>query len=228
MPYGRKTYKTKRRVVKSGRVSWYNRKYSALDIAKKALKATHYMKGMINCEKKYHVAYTNIAPTTSGSLACLSQIAQGDTASTRDGNSILCRSLLINIDIAKNTNVADTKCRVILFQDIGFSVDAATLAGSDILDSSLMGTSYAPMAPVAQKTNGRFKVLRNWSFTLNATLLNKRIHEYVKVYTHIKFDGTDATASSMNKNAFYLLFVSDQDTYMPGVELVSKLGFYDN
>lgn len=226
MAYGkryRKSYKKK-----NYKSSWYNRKYSALDLAKKALTATQYIKGMINCEKKYHLAYTNIAPNTGGSLACLSQIAQGDTASTRDGNSILARSILLNIDVAKNTNATDTKCRIILFQDVGYSVDAATLQGSDILDSSLMGTSYAPMAPVAQKTNGRFKVLRNWSFTLNSTLLNKRIHEYVKIYTHIKYDGTDATTTSMNKNQFYLLFVSDQDTYMPGVELVTKLGFYDN
>lgn len=227
MVYGKRSYKKKRgyRKVKK---AWYNRKYSALQLASKALAGVRYMKGMINCEKKYHIAYTNVAPTTSGTLACLTLIAQGDTATTREGNSILARSILLNMDIVKNSNVTDTKCRIILLQDTGFSVDAATLATTNILESSLVGTQYSPMAPIAQNTNGRFKVIRNWSFTLNSNFMTKRIHEYVKIYTHIKFDGTDATTGSLNKNPFYVLMVSDQDTYMPAIELVSKIGFYDN
>lgn len=227
MPPRRRSRNT-RSVKPKASTQWYHKKYSALEIANKALQGVRYMRGMINCEKKYHLAYTNVAPTASGTLACLTLIAQGDTAVTREGNSILGRSILLNMDVVKNSNVTDTKCRIILFQDTGYGVDASTLAVSNILESSLIGTQYAPMAPIAQNTNGRFKVLRNWSFTLNTNNMTKRIHEFVKIYTHLKFDGTDATAASLNKNAFYVAMISDQDTYMPAIELVSKFGFYDN
>lgn len=223
----KKSYK-KSYKKKAAPKSWYNQRFSALQIAKKALSATNYMRGMINCEKKYHTAYTNFTVPTTGYIAALSMIPQGDSNVTRDGNSVLARSLLLNIDVTKNINVANTKMKIALVQDTGFADNASSITASTIYDSALVGTQYAPLAPVALNTQGRYKVVRSFDFTLNSTYSTKRISEFIKLYTHLKFDGTAGDQTSLNRNCFYLVCISDEDTNMPSIEMVSKLGFYDN
>lgn len=222
---GKKTY---RKSKKRSNTSWYNRKYSALEIAKKALAATRYMKGMINCEKKYHTTSQNTTFARAGVMSYLSAIPLGDSAVQREGNSVLLRSIYLNYSVVKNTSVATTKCKVAIVMDTGYADNAGSIAANLIWDSTYIGTQYAPMAPISSNTQGRYKLIRVWDFTLTDQYDTKRISEYIKVYKHLKFDGTAGTSADLSRNALYLVSISDQDVNVPAYEYICKIGFYDN
>lgn len=48
------------------KTTWYKKKYSALEIAQKALSMAKYMKGMINCEKYYFDNTISDSPSYTG------------------------------------------------------------------------------------------------------------------------------------------------------------------
>lgn len=227
MVYGKRTYR-KKKAYRKPKKSWYNRKYSALQLASKVLAGVRYMKGMINCEKKYHTISQNTTFSTTGVCTYLSAIPQGDTAVQREGNSVLCRSIHVKDSIVKNTNALTTKCKIALVLDTGYGDNAASMAANLVWDSTYIGTSYAPLAPMQLNTQGRYKIIKVWEFTLTANSNTRLIDEYIKIYKHIKFDGTGSTASDLSKNAFYLFHISDQDTNVPTLELINRIGFYDN
>lgn len=208
--------------------SWYTKSFTALDIAKKALSATQQMRGLINCEKKYHTISQNASFSTTGVCTYLSAIPQGDTSVQREGNSVLGRSIYVNDSVVRNINAATTKCRVALVMDTGYADNAATVAANVIWDSTYIGTSYAPLSPIQSNTHGRYKIIRVWDFTLSDQYPTKRINEYIKIYKHFKFDGTGSTATDLSRNALYLFHISDQDTNVPAFELINRIGFYDN
>lgn len=223
----RKTYR------KKPTVGWYDRKYSAMDMARKALKNVHYIKGMINCEKKYNDQSNilmNQSINTSGVIQLISGIPQGDGDSQRDGNSVLARSLLIRGSL--NSNMAtgaiqNQVVRMIIFQDKNVS-GGVTPTVSDILEAANVGTERAPFSPLNVHINGRVKILRD---RLLKTIKTQDtgmmiVNEYIKLYTHLKFNGSLGT--NVSGGAIYALFVNGNDSWPCEADLLTRIGFYDN
>lgn len=220
MAYAR-SYRTFRKGRRGRRrPSWYNRKYSALQLASKAWRATRYIKGLVNSEMFHKdTSFSNTIISSSGYVQPLCSIAQGDTTGARTGNSILVRNLLLRIRWSKDGAASTTVGRFILFQDKQ-QVGDTTPAVTDILEAADVDS------PLNLSSSGRFKVLMNK--TINLTTYNPIYHKetYRKLYTHVRYNGTGAT--DYQKGGLYLLFISDQPTNTPAVDLYARLGYHDN
>lgn len=212
----------KKRKYRKPKKAWYNKKYSALQLASKALKGVNYMRGMINCEKKYHDVLSSGSADYSGNMTLLTGITQGDAATQRDGDSILGRSIMIRgefkIDSGATGNTSQM-LRVIYFVDKNKTTTTPT--GADVLQSA--GTVWAPFSPLNKNIDGRFKILRDRTICLNTQNPTVATKEYMKIYHHVKYDG-----AVVNKGQIYVLVISDQLVATPTFEIYARFGFYDN
>lgn len=227
MPYGKRSYKRTKRFSRRrkgrGKKAWYMRKYNAYELAGKAWTAAKYLKGLINVEfKKFDV---DSSTATSGAVVHFNGIAQGDSDQTRDGNSVLMKSLLVRGNIVTNGNATSTRCRVIFFIDKQ-QIGDTTPAQSDILDPDL----NQMVAPLNNQTVGRFTILSDKRYSLNLILAGASTSTEYSFFTrlqkHARFNGSAAT--DIQKNGVYMLFVHDQPTHTPTLHYSSRLKYVDN
>lgn len=203
---------------------WYRKKFDALDIARTAAKGVWYLKGLVNSEMKTHTYSAQSSIDYNGTLTALTAIAQGDTAITRDGNSIFMRYINMRgcIDIASVTSTLSM--RIMLVQDT--STNPASRVTSDVLDSSVMGTVYAPYASMNKNESGRFKVLYSKLFTVGPYNQAQAITISKKIRLHAKYDGALSTDHKVGN--IYLVMVSNTVTTNPTFTYSCRIGYHDN
>lgn len=212
----------KKSIKKKGRSTpWYNKRYSAMQMASKALSATRYIRGLVNSEMYHYQKTGTLNFFSSGNILPLTDIAIGDTASTRTGNSIFLRNLYLNLNIKCNpTNLDTTFCRMILFIDTQQVADT-TPTLTDIL------TTSTPNSTLNSTTAGRYKVVKNWEFMLNnGTRPGLAIKKYFKLWNHVKYNGPLST--DIQRGGFYLAILSDAASYTPELAYQIKAGYHDN
>lgn len=220
MPYRRYP----RRKVNRKKTAWYNKKYSTMQLAKKAWYATKYLKGLINSEKMYIDRAITLGATQSD-IFSVNQIAVGDQTGQRTGNSILVRSLYLKGYLQINSAVlAVTRVSLCLVQDLQ-QISDTTPSITDIF------TSISPEGIVktgaTTNTAGRFKILwrQNYSLVQGQTP-NININKFWKLYSHVKFNGSAAT--DVQKNGYYLVMMTSEITNFPTISINARLGYYDN
>lgn len=217
MVYSRKSNYRRKAAAAS---AWYDKKYSAKDLAIKALKNTQYLKGLVNSEMyKYDLASSQTISNT-GSVVALANIAQGDTDATRTGNSLLARKMFMRMTFTQAAAADDTLYRVIFFIDKQ-QVGDTSPAVSDVLDT------VSTLAPLNSATTGRFKILKNYFFhTSNSSdTVNHKVC-YKDLYHHIRYNGT--AAADIQKGGIYMLVLSDQSVNVPTIFYNWRLSYHDN
>lgn len=204
----------------------------AMSIAKKALYATKYITGMINCEKKKidYELYDAQATSNSNNPALITQIGQGDDDNSRQGNSVLCRGLLIQWRATNNTTSprAFSAVRIMIIQDTQQVADASTLTLADVLENT--GANDIIESPLNSTTVGRFKILYNRVIQLDTVAHPQQFGKhFIPMKHHIRWNGT--AASDVQKGAIYALIVCDNAasaTTNPLVTFNSRMYYYDN
>lgn len=215
----RKSYK---RYARKGK-RFMDKKYSGWDMAKKALDGVWYLKGLVNAERKFHDIDTNFTTSSAGTLTRLTNVAQGDTQSTRTGNSLFIRTLYTRGRIAMNTAVAEATVRLILLIDK--SETTAAPAVGDILQT--IGTGSAPFSSLEITNMGRFKILKSKMFTLNNTGANSLPYKFfIRLRHHTRYNGPLST--DFGRGQIYLLAISDQGVSLPSVSIYNRASYYDN
>lgn len=201
-------------------IPWYNRKYDAMQVATKALRATRYIRGLVNSEMLHNQGNSSGTLNSSGVIVPITSIAQGDTSSGRTGNSILVRNIMFRVATAMHSAATNTFYRFMLIQDTQ-QVGDTSPAVTDVLESA----SY--LSPLSTANAGRFKVL--WSKTLKSSSAGSTsllIDKYWKVYSHVRYNGSAST--DINKNGYYLLMLSSEATNVPTIVYQYKVGYHDN
>jgi len=214
-PYKSRSYKP--RSVASG---LYNYKFSVADVARQVWK----LKGLVNSEMyKFDFAGQTYIPYSSGSVAPLTGVAQGDGDGNRTGNSIFARSLNVKGYVQHNTSGdAIQIVRVALVQDTQQIGDTAPVF-SDIYEGTDVNSH------LNSETVGRFKILYNQVLILdqvNAPLRKFEINKAMR--QHIRFNGNGA--GDVQKDGIYLVMVSSQGGAAngPTLKFDSRLSYHDN
>jgi len=217
MPY---TRKPRRNTRKRKTTSWYDKKYSAKDIAMKALKNTQYLKGLVNSEmfhRDYTEAGTNI--TNTGYIRHITALTEGSGPYDRTGNSVLLRSLYKRIRITKHPSPLTTVVRMIFFIDTQ-QISDTTPAVADVL------TNVGVDSPLTLNNYGRFKILLSKTITLTTNSPIFHSEKFDKMYHHIRFNGTVNT--DIQKGGVYMLLLSDQPAAYPVLDSHIRIGYRDN
>lgn len=216
-------YSKKRSNMRRSRRSWYDKKYSAQQLAVKAWKATKYLKGLVNSEM-LHKDTTLTMSSAQTNIQSLVAIAQGDTDAGRTGNSLLLRNIYIRGSMNINAAVTgNTRITLALVKDTQQTSDA-TPAVSDIFQSST-----DPDSLLATGQFGRFKLLWRKTYCLTPVGGGRNVinlHKYWKVYDHIRYNGSAST--DIQKNGYYFVAISSENTNFPGINFNSRIGYRDN
>lgn len=222
--YGRKKFTSKRRRGRKGGKSspWYDKKYSAVQLARKAWDGVWRLKGLVNSE--VHKNDMNSGLTTipnTGVIDSMVKIAVGDTYADRTGNSVYARSLNIKGVFALGASETQSFIRmavVIDTQQIGDTNPAFT----DIYEAA---SSIAHLNPA---TVGRFKVLKDLTYVISSggdPIKGFEIN--LPMRHHVRFNGTANT--DIQKGAIYLVYTSSMYvTNPPTVLYRARLSFHDN
>lgn len=214
--YRKKTFKKK--------APWYEKKYSAYQLAKKAYSATRYIKGLVNSEM-FHADsnFSSAAITATGSNTHLTPLAQGDTSALRTGNSILLRSLTYRYRLEVNSAVtSNTAITIIIFFDTQQISDTSPTV-SDVLASA------SPESLLNLNSAGRFKILSRKTIILTPASGGRpavEIKNSMNLYKHVRYNGT--AGSDVQKNGLYVLFISSEITNTPTVSGTFRIGYHDN
>ena len=200
---------------------WYARKYNAMQLASAAWRGVRYIKGLVNSESYRVITSGDVNPTSSGTIVHYTSVAQGDGPTTRTGNSIFVRGLMVNLNIKLNPSVTtSTFCRIIAFidtQQIGDTSPAVT----DVLESANVNSS------LALNTAGRFKILRSWEFDLNAVNKpSKVIKQWFNMRHHVRYNGSNG--SDIQKGGIYILYLSTEATLAPNIGTNNFIRYHDN
>lgn len=208
---------------------WFNtNKFTpgrAYELAKQAAKDIWYIKGLVNSEM-LHADFTygpgtNIPNT--GFVTNVVALSQGDGSNNRTGNSILLRNLAYRYKLDINSSVSsNTTILFMLIKDTQTEADGLP-AVTTVLQSS---TTWSLMNLL---TAGRFKIIKRRNYTLTPASGGRpsiEIKGYHKIYDHVRYNGT--TANDIQKNGYYMLWLSSETTNQPTIVGSMRIGYHDN
>lgn len=209
-------YKKKR--SKKPKRAWYERKYTAMEIAGKALVMAKYVKSLVNVEKKYFDTSESTAVSTTATLTHLTAVAQGDGATSRDGNTFRCKSLQMRDVFSINGAATVSNIRYIVF--IWKDDTAPTVA--DILDDS----DYTSLLNI--ETSSKYRILRDYSYSIDQSGDKGSImrNGYIPLNLVVKFDNT--TGADYMNNSIWALAVSSEATNTVARSSKYRIRFVDN
>lgn len=221
MPYRRGSRKIIRR--RKGSPSWYNKKYSALQLASKAWTAAKYLKGLVNSERMYADRTCTLGSNRS-LVWGITLLSQGDGPSNRTGNSMLLRSIYLRGYCQINPSVVgNTRITLMVVRDNQQQPDT-TPSVLDILKTE------DPDSMLNTATAGRFKIVWRKTMALFPQSTGsgsvKDIEKYLKVYDHVRYNGS--STSDIQKHGYYLVMVSSESTNFPTIDIESRIGYHDN
>lgn len=207
---------------------------NALKVAHQAYNMAKVVAAIVNSEKKYFDTNpsSQIDHGTPYILG-LTQMAQGDTNITRNGNTIALKSLQATLQLKFDPLIADEVIRVVIFRDNDNNSGTAPTV-SDIYENPDV------LSLRNKNTPKRFTILYDKTYTSNTSNTMKIINYYkkfpmqkdakgnptrsVKAY----FDGTAATDSTRGHIYLYVMGNIPTGTTLSSIYGYTRLRYYDN
>lgn len=173
-------------------------------------------------ENKYHDTLLSVTEEYGGSVYSISDVPQGDTDITRDGDQFVQRALRIRgkVVVADSHNLL----RMLVFrwkQD-----DTPTV--SDLLSSTYVGSVRAPYSPYHHDGRTNFTVLFDKTYLTDSYKTAVQIDtKWINLRNKKQY--MTAGSSTAGKNKIYVMIISDSAAEpSPLCDIVSRLTFTDS
>jgi hypothetical protein len=196
----------------------------AYDLASRTWKGLNEIRKFINIEEKYLDTSATHSPDQSGSVTCVSQLAQGTTMNTRIGNSIRVQRLTVRGRVAVNASATFTVVRVAVIRDMEGQGTAPTCG--DIYET--VGSSAAPRQPYDWLNRKRFALLYDSFLVLSTQDLCQEYVFDIDLTKHVLYRGTTAAAASDGEGSIYVVSLSDEATNVPTNAFTTRITFTDD
>lgn len=181
------------------------------------------LRQMVNTEYKYVDHVATITPSTTATLLALNDMSQGDTGTTRDGQSILMKSVYLQFTSTINASGVATYLRCMIFIDAQPNSSIATAA-------TLLLNPTDVTSPLLLGSGNRYRVIYDSRITLTAAGSQGAMRKfYKKLNFHTKYNtGNAGTIADIVTNSLVLLFMSNESTNTPSVSYSARVRFIDN
>lgn len=194
--------------------------------AAKALKLARTVKSMLNVE--YNLMDTIITSTASPvtpAVVQLSNIVQGDTNITRDGNQIKVTHIQLKYFFTINASAVQTCVRILLVQDKQTNGTAHT--GATVLKNVTVFDNVN--SPYLENTRRRFRILYDRVHDLSDSG-NKigRGTKNIRLNLPIRYAGNAGTIADITENSLELIHMSTEASNTPLLHCFCRLLFVDN
>ncbi len=194
--------------------------------AKKALRLARHVKSMINVEFKFlDFNATAAGQPESVTLGQVSNIAQGDGGSARDGNQVKLTGIYLTYMWTISASATNTQVRVLLVLDK--QTNGVIYAAGDLLHDTSINDNI--VSPYNLDNKYRFRVLydrvHHLSDNGNQSVSVKR---YIKMNEKLRFDGTTADIANLTSSSITLVTMSSETTNVPLITRNVRLRYVDN
>ncbi len=183
------------------------------------------LKGLINVEFKCVDTVLSSTVNSSGTLQLLNGLAQGDTATTREGATVRFKSLQLKGFMAIAGAATATACRRLVFIDKQPN-QAAPVVG-DILDNTTAALVNSFRNLSHRK---RFVILRDDHFTMSEG--GPEALWYPDVYMSLDmittYNGNAGTIADIETNAIWAMYISSEATAAPSIAHNVRIRYIDN
>lgn len=226
MAYKKKTYGRRRRryhqaTKKRGRV------YG--DAAFQMWKDVKYLKSVINVEQKWHDTATAANTTEAFQKVSLNLINQGDTAQTRDGNSVKISKFIVNGSLTHNASGnASQTIRLLVACRVQNPTTNSGIAMNDIFQGNPTGAG-AVLAFYNKTSMKGYRILLDKKFTVNTDYPTKYFKFYLPSQWHCRFNASTPSADDVPNNICQLVHVGDQvSANYPALNFNTRMVYIDN
>jgi len=181
----------------------------------------HLATRLFNVEQKMvDTTFAGTVITQTGSIQCVSLIAQGTDYNQREGLSIGANNLRISVSGVANATNKTNFLRMIVLVDLENHGAVITTGG---LFESTGADIY--LSPYKHYDADRYKILMDEHIVLidQQVALNKRFA--MPLDYDIQFNSTGATLADIYPGAIFVVLVSDQPTNGPTVAFDARLTF---
>lgn len=190
----------------------------AYSLARRAMYKANFVKGNLNVEYKFEDITSTAAQDDTPQLDQVFLVAQGDTASTRSGNSVKLKAMHVRMKVEINSSATNTIFRWMVIQWF----EDSTPAPADILANTSAVDSFLN---INQSRN--YKVISSKIINLNQdknpwVFYNKSF----KLNTHVKYDGANTT--DVTNGGLYILTFSSEETNTPAYTYTIRTRYIDN
>lgn len=205
----------------------YKRKNKNVSLAldsKQIMKEVSQLRNLLNTEFKYNDTSGTISnQNTVANFILLNGITQGDTASTRTGNTIRVKSVEINSQFILNAGLSSSVVRQLLV--IPLKTDGIVPNYADIIQSG--GTNT--IAPRNLLLRSNFLILKDEKIDLVAGHNSVVTHKcYRKVDIKTVYDVANTLISGISNHPIYVIYISNQATLGPAINYYHRIRYLDN
>lgn len=164
----------------------------------------------------------NQSLSITGAVVIQSDIAEGITSLTRNGLDIQCLKFKMNYILNHDPGVNISRARILFVRDKQQIADTPPTV-SDVL----YNVALSPVTFYSELHKGRFDVLYDKTHTMD---VYKR-YASGKISVNLSKKGAThyngSLASDTQKNQYYLMWISDQITYVPTMTYQTRLDYID-
>lgn len=224
MPY-KKKYTKKRRAPVRRRAPTRSATYGAA--GRQLWKDVMWLKSMVNIEEKYHDSSIFTAKDDTWEVHTPNLIQQGDTATTRDGNSCKIIKYYIKGYLQHNASGSPSQTvRVIIAARKANSTSAMNI--SQILEGTHTGSDA--IIQMYDKVNmSGIRILKDFKITVNTDYPKKYFTHYLPANFHSKFNQAVPVAANVTEGLVQMFYVGDQATgNYPTLAIDSRIVYVDN
>jgi hypothetical protein len=190
------------------------------------------MVDMLNARREMKYIESNVEANfnVNGTINTLTQnIIQGDTAGTRDGNSINVKEIDVRFEAFMNSSASIDFIRLIIFSDEQANGIYPTVSGSTngILTSDDPNAAYDFPTAIYH----RFKIWldHSWSMSINGDSRAVQLVRKVKMGNHkIFYPAATSIEAANGKGALYALLISDTPTNLTAHNLGVAIKYFDS
>lgn len=189
-----------------------------MQIAGKALRTANAVRQLLNVEfKKVVIGATAAAVNWDGNLIHITNVAQGDANSARDGDSLKVKRIVGRLWVDSNS-AANAVVRVMLLRSIRGS--GQTIA--NIFAEGYPGTALAPLSPKFYENRKQYKIL--WDRTVTLTDVDNQL-KFLRFNVGKLDHQTDYDTGTTNAtaNAYYLVYMSNIDDVAANVPVINYI-----
>ncbi len=193
---------------------------------KQLYKDVRSLKRLINVEFKFHdVQLSASAFTVAPIITQLSNIDQGDTASTRDGSQVKCLSLQLSYFINQNASGVIDVVRVLLVKDK--QTNQAIYTIGDLLSDVTTGDSI--VSPYNRDNRLRFTVLYDKVHHFSAG--DRRVATFGRKFRQdqiLRYDAAVGDITDSTQSSYSLVTITNASANFPAITMFSRLNYVDN
>lgn len=205
----------------------YKRKGKNVNLAvdsKQIMKEVAQLRGLLNTEFKYKdTSGTITAQSNTATFVLLNGITQGDTVSTRTGNTIRVKSVEINSQFILNPGLSNSVIRQLLV--IPLKTNGMVPNFSDIIQAG--GTNT--IAPRNLLLRSNFLILKDERIDLVAGHNSVVTHKcYRKVDIKTVYEVANTLISGISSHPIYVIYLSNMSTLGPSVNYYHRIRYLDN